>query len=112
MKTFLICPVRGHDMEETEEIVAELEKDYDVYWPPRDTDQDDPVGLDICMDNRDAIADADVVHIVWDGKSTGCLFDLGIAFGLLKMVIPIELPPETDHKSFQNMIRAYYELEF
>lgn len=91
-------------MEETEEIVVELEKEYDVYWPPRDTDQDDDIGLRICMDNAYAIQDADVIHIVWDGKSQGCLFDLGMAFILNKPIIPIKLPPLTHGKSFQNMI--------
>lgn len=107
MKTFLICPVRGHDMSETEDVVKTLEEVFDVYWPPRDTDQNDPIGLDICNSNLLAIMAADVVHIIWDGKSTGSLFDLGMAFALRKRVIPIELPPETDHKSFQNMIQAY-----
>jgi nucleoside 2-deoxyribosyltransferase len=110
MKTFLICPVRGHDMSETQEVVDRLEyAGFDVYWPPRDTDQTDPIGLQICKDNRAAIEEADIVHIVWDGKSTGSLFDLGMAFALGKPVIPISLPPETEHKSFQNMIMAYYE---
>lgn len=94
-------------MSETEDIVAELEKDYEVYWPPRDTDQTDPVGLEICGANLRAIQEADVVHIIWDGKSTGVLFDLGMVFALTKELVVISLPPETDHKSFQNMIRAY-----
>ena len=97
-------------MEETEEIVAELEQIYDVYWPPRDTDQSDPIGLEICKANREAIEQADVVHIIWDGKSTGSLFDLGMVFALDKPLRVISLPPETDHKSFQNMIRAYADL--
>ena len=94
-------------MQETEDLVAELEKEYEVHWPPRDTDQDDPIGLEICNTNCKAIEEADVVHIVWDGKSTGSLFDLGMVFALGKKLIVVSLPPETDHKSFQNMIRAY-----
>lgn len=104
-KTFLICPVRGHDPKETEWIVKRLEKEgYEVYWPPRDTDQNDDKGYRICCDNREAIRNADVVHVVWDGKSQGVLFDLGMAFVMEKQVIPLELPEFTEGKSFQNMI--------
>ena len=107
MKTFLICPVRGHELEETEEIVKSLEEVYEVYWPPRDTNQDDPDGFNICLDNRRAIMDADVVHLVYDGTSQGSHFDLGMAFAYGKPIIPLGLPPLTDHKSFQNMISLW-----
>lgn len=107
MKTFLICPVRGHEMSETEEIVRELEVDFDVYWPPRDTNQNDPIGFEICKSNLNAIRNADVVHIIWDGKSMGSVFDLGMAFALGKPIVPIQLPEPTDGKSFQNMINKW-----
>lgn len=107
-KTFLICPVRGHSIEETEAIVKKLEEEYEVYWPPRDTNQNDPVGFDICSDNFYAILFADVVHVIWDGKSEGCLFDLGMAFALEKEVIVISLPEDTtEGKSFVKMIKAW-----
>lgn len=108
-KTFLICPVRCHDMEETRAIVAGLERDgWQVHWPPRDTQQTgDATGLRICEDNRDAIFDADCVHVVWDGASQGCLFDLGMAFAMEKRVHVIALPDPTEGKSFQNMLRAW-----
>ena len=110
MKTFLICPVRGVSPEETRDIVKDLEsKGWDVHWPHRDTDQLDPTGLRICKDNRSAILASDAVHIVWDGKSQGGLFDLGIAFALNKPIIPISLPDPTSDKSFQNMIMAWDE---
>lgn len=51
--------------------------------------------------------DADIVHVVWDGQSQGCLFDLGVAFALGKALRPIELPAATEGKSFQNMMRAW-----
>jgi hypothetical protein len=106
--SFLILPVRGHEMSETEAIVKGLEDEgYKVHWPPRDTDQVDDTGLRICNDNADAIRKADVVHIIWDGKSQGGLFDLGVAFALKKKIIAISLPEATEGKSFQNMIRAW-----
>ena len=107
-KTFLICPVRGHSQSETESIVTNLESQgWQVHWPPRDTRQDDPTGLQICVTNREAIASAECVHVVWDGQSRGCLFDLGMAFAMKKPVTVINLPPATVGKSFQNMIAAW-----
>jgi nucleoside 2-deoxyribosyltransferase len=112
MKTFLICPVRGHEQGETESIVEKLESNgWRVHWPPRDTNQNDPTGFRICQDNRRAIADADAVHFIWNGESQGCLFDLGIAFALNKKIIPISMPAYTDSKSFQNMVREWSGLE-
>jgi hypothetical protein len=107
MKTFLICPVRGEAADTYAKTVEALEAEgYTVHWPPRDTDQNDETGLRICQDNTAAIARADCVHIIWNGTSQGCLFDLGVAFALGKKIIPLELPPPTAGKSFQNMIRA------
>ena len=108
MKTFLICPVRGVPASETADLVKRLESEgWDVHWPHRDTDQNDLTGLRICRDNRDAINRADAVHVVWDGNSQGCLFDLGMAFALNKRVVPLSLPALTEGKSFQNMVGAW-----
>lgn len=111
MKTFLICPVRGKAADTFAKAVRELEDaGYVVHWPPRDTDQNDGTGLRICSDNMKAITEADVVHVIWDGQSQGCLFDLGVAFALGKPVIPLDLPAATPGKSFQNMIQAWAKL--
>lgn len=108
MKTFLICPVRGHDPNEAIEIVHCLEAEgWVVHYPPRDTDQTDPVGLQICQTNLNAIKKSDVVHILWDGKSTGSIFDMGMAFALGKKIIILDAPPLTEGKSFPNMMRAW-----
>jgi len=107
-RTFLICPVRGHDMAETEALVAKLESEgWDVYWPPRDTPQDDPTGYNICRANEAAIRSRPYVHLTWNGESQGCLFDLGMAFALGKTVLPIQMPPPTPGKSFQNMVTEW-----
>lgn len=109
MRAFLICPVRGHRPSESSSWVEQLEAEgWSVHWPHRDTDQDDSVGLRICQDNRAAINDADRVFIVWDGKSKGCLFDLGIAFALFKPVTVLAAPPPAvGEKSFEAMVRAW-----
>jgi len=58
-KIFLICPVRNVGTIEREHIaayVAKLEAEGNsVYWPERDTKQDDPVGVHICAANRRGI---------------------------------------------------------
>ncbi len=106
-KMFLICPVRGRDLKELEPLVKKLEADYVVHFPPRDTDQVDDTGYRICVDNLKAIENADVVGIVWDGKSQGCLFDAGMAFALHKKVIAISLPELLGAKSFQDMFSKW-----
>lgn len=107
MKTFLICPVRGHDPKKLESLLLDLEKKYVVHFPPRDTNQIDETGYRICTDNLNAIRDADIVLIVWDGKSQGGLFDAGMAFALGKKIEIISIPELTEGKSFQNMFTEW-----
>ena len=102
--TFLISPVRGIPMSHYQPLVERLEETFDVYWPARDTNQIDKTGLTICQDNLKAMKEADMVHVIWNGKSQGSLFDLGMAFSLGKDIVPLELPSPTSGKSFQNMI--------
>jgi hypothetical protein len=77
-----------------------------VYYPARDTNQDDKVGYSICVQNQIAISDCDEVHIFWDKDSSGSLFDLGMAFALKKNLIIVnrEEVIVTEGKSFANMI--------
>ena len=116
---FLICPVRNASKEALEAAnayVSELEsRGYKVHWPPRDTAQDDPVGLRICRDNGRALLAADEVHLWYDPASQGSIFDLGMLFmaaeviGPKKKVVivnPEALPPSDGKKSFVNVLRA------
>jgi len=67
-------------------------------------------GLIICEEHALAMISADQVHIAWDGKSEGCLFDLGMAFILKKPIIPITgyFPqPDCKGKSYVNMVWAW-----
>ena len=113
-KGFLICPVRGCSPKETENIVSNLEeKGWKIHWPPRDTKQEDSEtgGFRICADNANAIKESEMVFFVWDGKSQGCLFDLGVAFALNKPLTVISAPENVESgKSFQNMTRYWHEL--
>jgi len=109
-KGFLICPVRGHAPDETQSIVDKLEaQGWQIHWPFRDTKQDDLTGYNICKSNRNAIEQAEMVFVIWDGKSQGCLFDLGMTFALNKSITIIQIPPITVGKSFQNMIREWQD---
>lgn len=110
MKIFLISPVRNVTKEERKEIekyVVKLEaQGHSVHWPERDTDQNDPVGLRICRDNRKAMEGADEIHIWWNKKSEGSLFDFGIAFALKKKIVLVNKSSirSTPEKSFNNVL--------
>ncbi|HTK60431.1 MAG TPA: hypothetical protein VL283_04510 [Candidatus Baltobacteraceae bacterium] len=115
---FLICPVRNASQEALDAAnayVADLEtKGYSVHWPPRDTAQDDPVGLRICRDNGRALLAADEVHVWYDPASQGSVFDFGMLFMASEVIGPekkvVLVNPEsvtpTEGKSFQNVLLA------
>ncbi|MGC8478714.1 MAG: hypothetical protein ACP5NE_02190 [Candidatus Micrarchaeia archaeon] len=50
-------------------------------YPLRDTEQNDPIGLEICKQNNHAMSEADLVLIYWDPESQGSPFDFGVIFG-------------------------------
>lgn len=109
-KVFLICPVRNLTDDENrflQDYISNLEKKgYKVHYPPRDTNQDDPIGLNICSENRAGIRKSDEVHIYWNPTSSGSGFDFGMTFMSEK---PIKLINKnkikrTPHKSFENVL--------
>jgi hypothetical protein len=120
-KIFIICPVRNSDEAVNSRIriyIQLLERQgYTVHWPPRNTDQNDPIGNMICLANMKAALEADEIHIWYDPNSTGSHFDLGGVFMLIevlgyrKRVVfmnSTKLPP-TPQKSFINVIRYLAE---
>jgi len=124
---FLICPVRmfmkpddelaDGEREEMAAIVdynAKLERNgYKAYWPYRDTNQEDPVGLRICTDNLRAIKKCDEVHVWWNKDSMGSHFDFGMAFALKKKIILANpsLVERTGEKSFSNVLLSFADME-
>ncbi|MFH0892138.1 MAG: hypothetical protein V1867_05150 [Candidatus Falkowbacteria bacterium] len=119
-KIFVICPVRGADKDVSAKIkdyIAKLERSgCQAHWPPRDTDQADPVGDRICRDNLGAILACDEIHIWYDPSSAGSHFDLGGAFMLIeilghkkKFVLINSDAPVIPGKSFLNVIRYLAE---
>lgn len=120
-KIFLIGPVRNVSptTEKTlDKYVYELEeKGYSVHYPPRDTDQNDSIGILICMANFKAILRADEIHVWYDENSTGTFFDLGGAFMLTKIVgypkkiifINRKEVPDGSGKSFVKVLKLLEE---
>jgi len=76
-----------------------------VFLPFRDTEQEDPSGgIRVCKDNTERLRRCSEIHIIYNPKSQGSLFDIGVAFCLglpLAVVNPIE---RTEGKSFQNVL--------
>ena len=121
MNIFIICPVRNVSDEVRRRIELYVEtlerKGYHVYYPARDTDQTDQVGLNICLANLTEIRMAAEVHIWYDPESQGSIFDLGalvmssLTIGPKKRVVLInrhEVLP-TNGKSFTNVVLALAE---
>lgn len=86
-KIFLVCPVRNVSdgvNDEIREYVSKLRKEgHSVHWPYYDTNQDDPIGTRILLDNTKKIFEADEIHFWFDKNSSGSHFDLGVTFALL-----------------------------
>jgi nucleoside 2-deoxyribosyltransferase len=110
---FLICPVRNAEpwqIQTMNDYIKFLEDQGEkVYYPARDTDQNDNTGYKICSDNLEAIKESKEVHIFWDKNSQGTLFDLGIAFALEKRLYLVNADEMelTPHKSFANMVTEW-----
>lgn len=106
---FLICPVRGVTADESAEIGAFVRRveasGVSVYWPARDTDQDDIIGHRICADNLAAMQASRMVYVWWNENSRGSLFDLGMAFALGKPLALANRVTQTSDKSFNNVLR-------
>jgi len=81
---FLACPVRGVTKKVNRflsDLISVLESmDSKVYWPPRDTNQNDTVGLNICYENEDGIKRSKDYWIFYNRSSMGSIFDTGAAF--------------------------------
>jgi hypothetical protein len=109
MRIYLICPVRNATFDSSE-IVRQLESDgHTVHFPPRDVDQSDSTGIEICKAHLQAMKDCDRVCVVWDVNSKGSHFDLGMAFALHKDIELLKaLQPDTDGKSYLKVMKVWY----
>lgn len=109
-RVFMICSVRNMTNKESkylQDYIFNLEnKGYKVHYPPRDINQDDSIGLNICLENKTAIQIADEVHIFWNPDSSGSGFDFGMTFMIEKPIklINKDKISKTPYKSFQNVL--------
>lgn len=115
---YIICPVRNLSNEWREGLLAyahNLERQgHKVHLPFRDTEQNDTTGFYICQDHAMKMMDADEVHIAYDGKSEGWLFDLGMAFIMNKPLTPITgyFPNVSRGKSYPNMVWQWNAIHY
>jgi len=117
---FLISPVRGAT-EAEKEFLVDYRKSLEqtgksVYIPFIDTDQTDRIGLKICRTNRAAILKAkEGVHVIWNGKSEGSMFDLGMAYMARKDIAFVKNPflqgVETIEDAFYSLRAKFPDLE-
>lgn len=106
MKICIICSVRNGTPEDVYNYVSRMETEgHNVYFPPRDTPQDDPTGVNICLRMCQQIRLADEVHIFYNKDSQGVHFDMGCAFALGKKWKLINDPPDGKEKSYVKVIR-------
>ena len=90
-RIFIICPVTMSNPEikkELEDYTKGLEDmGNHVHLPHRNTNQKNGL-LDICLENIEAIKNAEEVHLFYMEKSKGIHFDIGVALSRHK---PIKL---------------------
>lgn len=82
---------------------AEMEfMGHEVFIPAFD-DHPELDDLGVCAFNRDAIGWADEVHVIWDQRSTGTIFDFGMAFMARKPLKIIYM----ETKTFKGVMEKY-----
>lgn len=109
MKIYVICPVRSADPDSTQRIrgyVMDLRKDgHYVFFPPDDAPQSDPTGKAIVEVEREAVREADEIHVFWDVDSRGSHFDLGMAVAFEKKIVGIDcLQPDLPGKTYWKAV--------
>ena len=109
-KIYIVCPVRNADPEVTARITRDVEEleslGHRVHYPPRDVNQADPTGYEICTAHLAAMKSADEVHVFWHPKSTGSHFDIGMAWALgVRICLVEELEASPPGKSYAEFIK-------
>jgi len=87
------------------EVKERLEKEGHEVRIPAFDDHKDLDDLGVCKYNRDLIKWADEIHLIWDRRSTGTIFDFGMCFMAEKKLVIEYLEPKT----FEGVMRKYSE---
>jgi len=66
-------------------------------------DREDTSELGVALSNRKNIHSADIVYVLWDRRSYGTVFDLGMCFALRRPIIMEYLEPRT----FEGLFEQY-----
>ena len=104
MKIFIIGSTKYKD--KMNEYAKSLRsKGYTVMIPTLD-DRQDFDELQVCEYNRYYVKQADEVHIIWDQRSVGTIFDFGMCFALRKPIRIIYI----EQKTFVGVMKKYEEL--
>lgn len=83
----------------------DLEQDGNEVKLPAFDSYKDMNEYEVCKYNKEAIEWANIVHVIWDARSSGTIFDLGMCFALQKPIKIIYL----NGKTFINFIKQYDE---
>ena len=101
MKVVIIGSIQY--VEKIKEHKKKLERKGGIVRIPAFDDHKELDELGVCKYNRELIKWADEVHIIWDRRSMGTIFDFGMAFALEKPIRIIYLEPKT----FEGVMKKY-----
>lgn len=85
------------------EVKARLESDGHIVSIPAFDSHKTLDELGVCEYNRAIIEQSDAVHVIWDQRSIGTVFDFGMAFALRKPVVIEYL----ESKTFAGVMKKY-----
>ena len=85
------------------DLKEQLEKEGNEVCIPAFDDHPELDDLGVCLFNREKIEWADRIHLIWDRRSTGTIFDFGMCFMARKPLVIEYLEPKT----FENVMRKY-----
>ncbi len=113
MRVYLICPIRKATREDKDrqwEYVCALEQaGYEVYWPATDTVKEtEDNSTDVMSQNRQALALADEVHLMYDPDSEGSKLDLGMAWAWRKPLVIAGRFPGPDRRTQLERVLAHW----
>lgn len=75
---------------------------HEVYIPAFD-DHENLNDLEICEHNREMMQKVDEIHVIWNQRSLGTLFDFGMAFAMRKPIRIIYI----EKKTFKGVMEKY-----
>ena len=93
--------------EKFEELAKTLRcEGYEVKIPAFD-DHPDFDEYDVCNYNREVVEWADIIYLIWDGRSVGVIFDFGMIF-MARKPFKIEY---IEKKTVAGVMRKYEEVK-